>query len=72
MNDANSGWCDEFDRFLDLNNHPTVIAYSNPYNSDIIFFSQSHVLSFSECLNTIPAVLVVGSKRREDNNKEIP
>ena len=30
-----------------------------------------HVLSFSEYLNAIPSGLVVGSKRREDENKEI-
>ena len=35
------------------------------------FSSQSHVLSFSECLNTMPGVLVAGSKRMVDKNKEI-
>ena len=28
-------------------------------------------LSFSECLNSIPGVLVAGSERREDKSKEI-
>ena len=28
-------------------------------------------LSFSECLNAMPGVLVAGSERREDKNKEI-
>ena len=32
---------------------------------------QSHVLSFPECLNVIPGVLVVGSERRDDKHKEI-
>ena len=37
------------------------------------FSSQSHVysVSFSECLNTMPGVLVAGSERRDDKNKEI-
>ena len=33
--------------------------------------SQLHVLSFSECLNVMPGVLVAGSERRDDKNKEI-
>ena len=35
------------------------------------FSSQSDVLSFSECLNAMPGVLVTGIKGREDKNKEI-
>ena len=35
------------------------------------FSSQLHVLSFSECLNAMPGVLVAGSERRDDKNKEI-
>ena len=35
------------------------------------FSSQSHVLSFSECLNVMPGVLVAGRERRDDKNKEI-
>ena len=35
------------------------------------FSSQSNVLSFSECLNKMPGVLVAGSERRDDKNKEI-
>ena len=30
--------------------------------------SQSHVLSFSECLNAMRGVLLAGSERREDKN----
>ena len=35
------------------------------------FYSQLHVLSFSECLNAVPGVLVAGSERRDNKNKEI-
>ena len=35
------------------------------------FSSQSHVLSFSECLNAMLGVFVAGSERRDDKNKEI-
>ena len=35
------------------------------------FSSQSHVLSFSECLNLMPGVLVAESERRDDKNKDI-
>ena len=35
------------------------------------FSSQLHVLSFSECLNVMPDVLVAGSERRDDKKKEI-
>ena len=31
---------------------------------------QSHVLSFSECLNAMPGVLVAGSERKDDKNNE--
>ena len=47
------------------------IAYSDSCISDIIFSSQSHVLSFLEYLNAMPSVLEVGSEKREDQNKEI-
>ena len=43
--------------------------------SDRIFrfmhFRQSHVVSFSGFLDTMLGVLLVGSERREDKNKEI-
>ena len=35
------------------------------------FSSQSHVLSCSEYLNAMPSVLVAGSEKREDKNKEM-
>lgn len=35
------------------------------------FSTQLHVLSFSECLNTMLGVVVMGSVKREGKNKEI-
>ena len=77
MNNANSNGNliyhrrrDEFDRFLDLHS-----AQMSDRIFRFMYFrhfsSQSYVLSFSEYLNVIPSVLVAGSERREDKNKEI-
>ena len=39
--------------------------------SDSLYISDISLPSFSDCLNAIPGVLVAGSERREDKNKEI-
>ena len=72
MNNANSN------RKLDRSSVMNLTGFSTQLSDRLILFmyfrhfsSQSHVLSFSECLNVMPGVLVVGSERGDDKNKKI-
>ena len=75
----NDRWLDKFKnqhsvRKLDLGDMMNLTGLSTQLSNRFMYFRhfsfQSHILSFSECLNAMLSVLVAGSERREDKNKE--
>ena len=52
---------------------PFVRSHNSVYHECILDISLPNrtFYSFSECLNAMPGVLVAGSERRGDKNKEI-